>query len=253
MSFNRAELDNLERRELQLTVLSAVIVLILAGGAALLMYPLVFVHPDPDNKWNLRIAFVGFCALSLLFVGYLLDRHFTVRELKKRLLEELNRNLQLRDQANVDVLQTIPDLSHFSHRLAQEFRRATAQGHSLSLLLVKVTLEDSDPSSLQGKNALGEAARAIARRLRPSDSIYQFGTGLFGVVLPELEPEIAHELSLRVEEFLLAVGETSKFSSQVLLYSYPKDVSSVQEMQEVVSALLPGNQTLPAEAEIKSA
>jgi hypothetical protein len=35
---NREELDKLERRELQLTVLSVVFVLVLAGGLAVFMY-----------------------------------------------------------------------------------------------------------------------------------------------------------------------------------------------------------------------
>jgi hypothetical protein len=48
---NREQLDKLERRELQLTVLSVVFVLILAGGLAAFMYPLVFVHPDENNMW----------------------------------------------------------------------------------------------------------------------------------------------------------------------------------------------------------
>ena len=61
--WNRAELDHLERRELQLTVLAAVFVLVLAAGLAAFMYPLVFVHPE-GNKWTLRVAFFGFCATS---------------------------------------------------------------------------------------------------------------------------------------------------------------------------------------------
>ena len=44
-TLNRKELDHLERRELQLTILAAVIVLVLAGGLAAFMYPLVFLHP----------------------------------------------------------------------------------------------------------------------------------------------------------------------------------------------------------------
>src|SRR6266478_9495671 len=70
---NREQLDKLERRELQLTVLSVVFVLVLAGGLAAFMYPLVFVHPD-GNKWTLRVAFFGFCTLVALFIGYFLDR-----------------------------------------------------------------------------------------------------------------------------------------------------------------------------------
>lgn len=249
MQFNRAELDELEHRELQLTMLSAIVVVILAGGVAILMYPLVFTHDDGGPNWNMRIAFFGFCVLSLLFVGYLLDRHFTVRDLKKRLLEELNRNLQIRDQANVDVLHTIPDMEHFEHRLRTEFRRAVSQQTTISLLLVKVTLDESNAETSAGKAVLGEAARCIARKIRPTDSIYQFASGLFGVILPELSIELAKEISTRVEEILHAVGTTNKFATQVLLYNYPADVTSAQELEEIVAALLPGNQVLTPDAD----
>src|SRR5260370_35315980 len=70
---NRKELELLERRELQLTILAAAFVLVQAAGLAMFMYPLVFLHPI-GNKWTLRVAFFGFCALTLLFIGYLLAR-----------------------------------------------------------------------------------------------------------------------------------------------------------------------------------
>ena len=101
--FNRAELDQLERRELQLTILSAVFVFVLAAGLATLMYPLVFEHPE-GNKWTLRVAYFGFCGLTLLFIGYLVDRQGMVRKLKQQLLEELERNMEISHQASVDML-----------------------------------------------------------------------------------------------------------------------------------------------------
>jgi len=114
-TLNRPELDRLERRELQLTILSIVFVLILASGLAMFMYPLVFLHPI-GNKWTLRVAFFGFCALTLLFVGYLLERQRTVRQLKQQLLAELERNVTLQQQASVDLLQSMPDQNYFWDR-----------------------------------------------------------------------------------------------------------------------------------------
>jgi len=73
-TIDRQELDRLERRELQLTIVAAVFVFVLASGLAVFMYPMVFVHPDTANKWTLRVAFFGFCVLTLLFIGYLLER-----------------------------------------------------------------------------------------------------------------------------------------------------------------------------------
>src|SRR5499425_724378 len=136
-TLNRAELDRLEKRELQLTVLAAVFVLVLAGGLAAFMYPLVFEHPE-GNKWTLRVAFFGFCGLTLLFVSYLLDRQKTLRQLKEQLLAEVERNIALKHQANVDLLGSMPNASQFWDRLTMEFRRAKTIQKTLSLLLLKV-------------------------------------------------------------------------------------------------------------------
>src|SRR5215469_12582079 len=117
---NKKELEKLERRGIQVTVLSVVFVLVLAGGLASFMYPLAFVHPE-GNKWTLRVAFFGFCGLTLLFVGYLLERQKTLRQLKQHLLAELERNVTLQHQASVDLLQSMPDRNHFWDRLTMEY------------------------------------------------------------------------------------------------------------------------------------
>src|SRR5262245_48435066 len=85
---NRQELEKLERRGLQVTVLSVVFVLVLAGGLAVFMYPLVF-DQTLGNRWTLRVAYFGFCGLTLLFVGYLLDQQKTLQKLKQQLLAEV--------------------------------------------------------------------------------------------------------------------------------------------------------------------
>src|ERR1700741_5203965 len=100
-TLNRAALDRLARGELQLSILAVVFVIVLAGGLAAFMYPLVFLHPV-GNKWTLRVAFFGFCGLTLLFVGYLLERQRTVRQLKQQLLAEFGRNMKLQPPASVD-------------------------------------------------------------------------------------------------------------------------------------------------------
>src|ERR1700738_5737846 len=164
--FNRAELHHLERRELQHTILSAVFVFVLAAGLAVFTYPLVFDHPD-DNKWTLRVAYFGFCGLTLLFIGYLLDRQGMVRKLKQQLLEELERNIEITHQASVDVLQSMPDINHFWDRLTMEFRRAVGTEKTLSLLLIKAKPAAKAGSPADGSSAFGEAAKAMARKLRP--------------------------------------------------------------------------------------
>ena len=239
---NRDELDKLERRELQLTVLSVVLVLVLAGGLAAFMYPLVFVHPE-GNKWTMRVAFFGFCALTLLFVGYLLERQRTVRQLKQHLLAEVERNVALKHQANVDLLGSMPDASQFWDRLTMEFRRAKTMQKTLSLILLKVgkkTGAGKDPDM----SAVGSAcAKAMSRRLRPSDSIFRLAPELFGVVLPETASVNGKQVSIRLQQELQGAQAGFGVSFEVTAYNYPEDVVSSHEMEDLVKSLMPEQQT----------
>jgi GGDEF domain-containing protein len=235
--FNRAELDHLERREWQLTILSAVFVFVLAAGLAAFMYPLVFDHPD-GNKWTLRAAYFGFCGLTLLFIGYLIDRQGMVHKLKQQLLEELKRNVEISQQASVDVLQSMPDINHFWDRLTMEFRRAVGAQKTLSLLLVKAKPAKA-ASTGDESTAWGDAAKVMARRLRPTDSIYRLGTDLFGVVLPETDPADAHRVALRLQEVLQAVRAKFGGTYDINCHNYPEGVQSAHEMEDIVKSLLP--------------
>ena len=177
-TIDRQELDRLERRGLQLTIFSAVFVVVLASGLAIFMYPLVFVHPE-GNKWTLRVAFFGFCALTLLFIGYLFDRQRIFNKLKDQLLAELERNVALQVQASADILKSMPDQKYFWDRLTMEFRRALTMEKTMSLVLVKVK-PGARASQNDQKAALSDAAKAMSKKLRPTDSIYHLSDDLFG-------------------------------------------------------------------------
>lgn len=238
-SLNQVDLDKLDRHELHLSILAAVFVLVLAAGVALLMYPLVFVRPDESNKWSLRFAFLGFCVLSILFVIYLFDRQRTVRRLKQNLLDELERNVELRHQANVDLLHTIPDLGYFQDRLVMECRRASSLERPLSLVIVKLKLSSSYSGEAESATVLGEAARALSRNLRQTDSIYVLAEGLFGLVLPDSDSANAKRVALRLDETLKSVGAPNRFSCELLTRNYPEQVQSAREFEEIVSSMLP--------------
>jgi GGDEF domain-containing protein len=237
-TLNRKELDKVERRELQLTILSVAYVLVQAAGLAVFMYPLVFLHPV-GNKWTLRVAFFGFCALTLLFTGYLLDRQRTVRKLKEQILAELERNVSLQHQASVDLLQTMPDQNHFWDRLTMEYRRAMTMQKTLSLLLVKAkpasAAAKTDPSS----EAWSDAAKAMSRKLRPTDSIYRLSTDVFALVLPETDTLNAKRVAVRLQEELQAVRAKYNMAFDITAHNYPEHANSSHELEDIVKSLLP--------------
>ncbi len=236
-TIDRQELDRLERRNLQLTVLSAVFVLILAGGLASFMYPLVFVHPV-GNHWQLRVAFYGFCALTPLFVGYLFDRQRTFTKLKQHVLTELERNVALQIQASTDLLNTMPDQNHFWDRLSMEFRRALTMEKTMSLVLAKANPHSRATANDQ-KAAVSDAAKAIAKRLRPTDSVYHLADDLFAIVLPETDTLNAKRIAVRLQEGLQEVRAKYGLIFELTAHNYPDHVKSSHELEDIVKSLLP--------------
>jgi FOG: GGDEF domain len=233
---NKEELEKLERRGLQVTVLSVVFVLILAGGLAAFMYPLVFEHPE-GNRWTLRVAFFGFCGLTLLFVSYLLDRQKTLRQLKQQLLAEVERNIALKHQANVDLLGSMPNASQFWDRLTMEFRRAKTMQKTLSLVLLKVNSPKG--ASLDMTTVCSATAKGMSRRLRPTDSIFRLAPELFGVVLPETDQMNGKRVAVRLQEELQGARAAFDVSFALSVFNYPEDVVSAHEMEDLVKSLMP--------------
>ena len=251
---NRKELDKLERRGLHLTVLAAVFVLVQAAGLAVLMYPLVFLRADLGNKWTLRVAYIGFCVLTVLFAGYLLDRQRLVRKLKQNLIEQLERNVQLRQQASVDILQSMPGQNHFWDRLTMEHRRVMTMHTTLSLLLVQAQHVSNGKNSREREAVWGEAAKAMSVKLRPTDSIYNLSSELFAIVLPEADTLNAKRVAVRLQEALQPIRVKHGLLLEISVHNFPEDVQSLHELEDIVKSLLPEKQnwelppvqTLPA-------
>jgi len=247
-TIDREELDRIERRGLQLTIFSAVFVLVLASGLAIFMYPLVFVHPE-GNKWTLRVAFFGFCALTLLFISYLFDRQRMLNKLKNQLLAELERNVALQVQASADILKSMPDQKYFWDRLTMEFRRALTMEKTMSLVLVKVK-PGARASLNDQKAALSDAAKAMSKKLRPTDSIYHLADDVFGIVLPETDTLNAKRIALRLQEELQPVRARYGSMFDLTAHNYPDHVKSSHELEDIVKSMLPEKEEWDVPAEV---
>ena len=247
-TIDRQELDRLERHGIQLTILSAVFVFVLAGGLATFMYPLVFVHPE-GNKWTLRAAFFGFCVLTVLFIGYLFDRQTSFTKVKQQLLTELERNVELQIQASTDLLKSMPDINHFWDRLTMECRRALSMEKVLSLVLIRVK-PGAKASLNDQKGALSASAKAMSRKLRPTDSIYRLSDDLFGIVLPETDTLNAKRIAFRLNEELQNVRAHFGCSFDLAAHNYPDHVKSSHELEDIVKSQLPEKEEWAVPAEV---
>ncbi len=248
--FDRIDPSALDRREVHLWLLTFTIILVLMGGMAMLMYPTAFSDPVVLTGLTLRKLFFGFCSLSMLVLGYLLDRQLEIRHLRKQLLEEQAAVARIRHEASTDLLSTLPGFSHFQDRLAMEFRRASGTQQPLSLIIVvlKSSRDLLDPVDVS--ISFGDAAKALIRKLRGEDCIYQFRPGIFCAVLPSVETKNAYLVASRLSEGLQdASGASNRFSFDIQVINFPDHAKSAREMEESVRPFIPMKSTDQSDVE----
>jgi GGDEF domain-containing protein len=235
--FDQVRADNLERRELQLSIFVAVTVSVLAVGMVVLMYPLVFSHQVPADRTT-RIAFWGFCALCILLTVYLWDRHATIRRLRREMAEGRRQIAETRRQASVELLKRMPNFDSFQDRLPMEFRRTATTTQKLSIVVITIKFPPEHSSPSETASALGDAAKVIARKMREQDSIYILAPACFGAVLPGVDLSTAERVCARLTEGLAdAAGANHRFHCELKVVNYPEHASSATELQQAVSAL----------------
>jgi len=231
--FDSIDAATLDRRDWQLWVLALAVILILASGMALLMYPAVFNEPFARGAPILPKVFFAFCLLSALLVGYLMDRHLVIRRLRSQLMEEQRRSARMREQASAELLETLPGREHFQDRLVMEFRRAANTRQPLSLVIVGLRPSEALVATRGTAAAVGDAAKALIRRLRREDSIYLFPPAVFGIILPGVELPGAGRVVERLQEGLADASGGDHFSFEVRMVNYPEHVKTAREMEQI--------------------
>jgi len=174
----------------------------------------------------------------VLVIAYLFERQRTVHHLKQQVLEEMDRNMELRLQASADLLHTMPNIDYFWDRLTMEYRRAMTMERQLSLLLVKAKSRPNATQETDPTAALGDAARAMSRKLRPTDSIYRLAPDFFGLVLPDTDTLNAKRIAARLQEELQTVRTKHGCSFDINVHNYPEHVKSSHELEEIVKSQL---------------
>ena len=82
--FDKVSQKTIDRRDQQLSLLALIMVVILGGGMALLMYPTVFDRAAVIPVAPSKTLFFGFCALCILMVLYLINRMKVMKGLRAR-------------------------------------------------------------------------------------------------------------------------------------------------------------------------
>ena len=232
--FDRIDPGKLDQRDAELWTLSIAMILVLALGVALLMYPAAISNPIILSGEVIRKVFFGFCILCLLLVGYLLERKIVLRRLRNQLEEERRRSSELLSQASANLLESLPSYDRFRDQLDLDFSRSSSFHQPLSLLIVCLEASRKAVDNGETETVFVDAVKAMIRKLRGEDSIYLLAFGVFGIILPGLFPEDAERLSGRLSEGLLdASGADSRFSFNLRPIYYPEHAATADEMEQV--------------------
>jgi hypothetical protein len=231
---------NLERRELHLTLFACLALLIVAIGAAVLMYPVAYYSEANHADHSLRAAFWGFCALSALLTAYLWESNATIRRLRRQLEAESEASRRARREACAELLRGMPKLDSFQDRLAMEYRRTNTASQHLSILVISFDFSAGASSPAVRTLILADVAKAVSRKLSEHDSVYLLVKACLGIVLPGLDASLAqHTASLVAGALIDAGGVHAPFTHKIDVVSYPQHVSSEHELSQAVSALMP--------------
>jgi GGDEF domain-containing protein len=139
-------------------------------------------------------------------------------------------------------LETLANFSSFQDQLAMEYRRAAASKQNLSVVVITTRVHEAFAEPNLSMSVLGDAAKAISRKLREEDSIYILTQGHFGVVLPGVDSIAAQRVVARLVEGLTeGAGASNRFSFAVHAISYPEQASSAHDLELAVTGLLPEN------------
>jgi hypothetical protein len=233
--FDRIGLQDIDRRAWQLWILASAMILILAAALALHMYTFVSTQPFSLSRRAMLEGIVAFCVLAVLFVGYLIDRHLVIEHLRRQLQEEKEHNLELRTRDNKELLQTLFGPGQFCERLALELKRAANSKVPLAGLTVslEVSPEVIDPHEIF--STFGEAVKAMMHKLRSADSIYQFTSGVFGILLPGTPADIADRVASRIADGLNeAMGISKRYSYDISITNFPGQAKNAPEMEKLM-------------------
>jgi GGDEF domain-containing protein len=231
---------DLERRAFQLSLFACSAIIVLAGGLALLMYPAVFASREASASRIPQVAFFGFCGLACLLVAYIMERQVTIHRLRVQMAADRKQSTEALMRASAEVLSTMPDFNTFEDRLAMEFRRAAAADLKLSVLVISIKLGAAFSEANVGMSALGDAAKAVSRKLREQDSLYILRPAYFGVILPGVDQVGARRVSARLTEGLSdSAGANDRFSFKIDAVSYPEQTSSAHDLELAVNGWLP--------------
>jgi diguanylate cyclase (GGDEF)-like protein len=192
----RKEIDSVQGHFSHLLSLTVLVMLVLATGILLRIYPRLFwtLQNSDFERGYLPQLLVGLFFLVGLLSCYVLEQRRRLKRTQERLIEELIRRETAERLAVMDPLTELYNRRYIMQAMARETRRADRQNQKLAFLMIDINDFKSVNDSfghLIGDRILRELALLLQSTFRTTDIVSRYGGDEFLILLVDAEEKEA--------------------------------------------------------------
>jgi diguanylate cyclase (GGDEF)-like protein len=199
----------LERKDWELWILALLMLAVLAVGFLLILLPSFF-FDDGVIQINAQISpqlVVGFLVLVMMFIAYLIHKHFQVRSMRVQSITDAWNAEVAHIQSLVDPLTQALNRSALEEILSREIKRVQRRQSTLFFLYIDVNdfkNVNTKFGHLSGDLVLAEVGGILKRCVRGSDYVIRMGGDEFLAALVDTDTPGAAVVKARINQ---KVGE----------------------------------------------
>lgn len=220
----RKEIDSIQSRFFQLWSMTIFVMLALATGMALRMFPHLIwhVHSAEIERFYMPQLLCGLLALVGLLSWYVLQQRWHLHQTQQQLIRELVRRETAERLAVIDPLTEIYNRRYIMRAITSEVARADRQNSKFSFLMIDVNgfkAANDALGHLAGDRILRELAQLLQKTLRTSDVISRYGGDEFLVLLIDADEAMAARAVERLQEAVAKWNEATPIKGYLMSIS----------------------------------
>ena len=201
----RERMAVLERKDWELWILALLMVAVLAAGFLLILLPSFFFE-DGTIQINAEISpqlLLGFLVLVMMFIAYLVHKHFQVRSMRIQSITDAWNAEVAHIQSLVDPLTQALNRSALEEILSREIKRVQRRQSTLFFLYIDVNdfkNVNTKFGHLSGDLVLAEVGGILKRCVRGSDYVIRMGGDEFLAALVDTDIPGADVVKSRIHQ-----------------------------------------------------
>lgn len=220
----RKEIDSIQSRFFQLLSITIFVMLALATGMALRVFPRLIWNFETWQGERLYVPqlLCGLLALVGLLSWYVLQQRWHLRQTQQELIRELIRRETAERLAVIDPLTEIYNRRYIMRAIASEVARADRQNSKFAFLMIDVNgfkAANDSLGHLAGDRILRELAQILQKTLRTSDVISRYGGDEFLVLLIDADEAMAARAVERLQQAVAKWNEKAPIEGYLMSIS----------------------------------